>query len=151
MPHKEFATGLFTMYVICTFNISLEKQEKGQSNIDTVFKTTQFCDERHGKNFNCRHNQAAYPFLPQRNFGTDTNIPRGFLDNPGRYFYLSRFLYSFYIIDVVFASLAFIAGLLALCSRIGGAAAALFSALALFCVTFSATIMTYVNSSAEII
>lgn len=105
----------------------------------------QFCDERDGKNINCRPNQAAYPFLPQRNFNTETNIPRGFLDNPGRYFYLSRFLYSFYIIDVVFATLALVAGLLALCSRAGGAAAAFFSALTLFCVAFSATIMTYVN------
>lgn len=45
----------------------------------------------------------------------------------------------------MFATLALIAGLLALCSTAGGAAAAFFSALTLFCVTFSATIMTYVD------
>lgn len=101
-----------------------------------------FCDERKGKNFNCRPNSAAYPFEPQRNFGTRANIPGDFLRNPRTYFYLSRFLYAFYIIDVFFASCALLAGILALFSRLGGIVSALCSAAALFCVSFSAAIMT---------
>ncbi|KAI5846296.1 SUR7/PalI family-domain-containing protein [Morchella snyderi] len=101
-----------------------------------------FCDERDGKNFNCRNNNAANPFLPQRNFNTRANIPADFLNNPDRYFYLSRFLYSFYIIDLGFALMALLAGLLALSSRIGALAAAALSCLSLFFMTFSATIMT---------
>ncbi|KAI5806905.1 SUR7/PalI family-domain-containing protein [Geopyxis carbonaria] len=101
-----------------------------------------FCDERDGKNINCRPNQAAYPFLPQRNFDTKTNIPQDFINNPNRYFYLSRFLYSFYIIDVFFTICALLTGLVSLCSNTAGLVSSLCSAIALFCVTFSATIMT---------
>ncbi|KAL7268561.1 Eisosomes component [Rhizina undulata] len=101
-----------------------------------------FCEQRNGLNYNCRPNNAAYPFLPQKNFNTEKNVPSDFIDHPGRYFYLSRFLYSFYIIGVFFAVVALFIGLLATVSKLGGAAAAAMTVVALFCVTFSATIMT---------
>ncbi|PWW72948.1 hypothetical protein C7212DRAFT_301738, partial [Tuber magnatum] len=101
-----------------------------------------YCDSREGKNYNCRPNNAAYPFLPQRNFGTETNIPRDFIRSPRRYFYLSRFLYAFYVIDLFFALLAFFAALLATCFRLAGYFAAAASVFGLFCMSFSAAIMT---------
>ncbi|RPB01443.1 SUR7-domain-containing protein [Choiromyces venosus 120613-1] len=101
-----------------------------------------YCDSRNGKNYNCRPNDAAYPFLPQRNFRTETNIPRDFIHNPRRYFYLSRFLYAFYVIDLFLALLAFFAALLATCFRPVGYLAAAVAAFGLFCMSFSAAIMT---------
>ncbi|KAG0642935.1 SUR7/PalI family-domain-containing protein [Tuber brumale] len=101
-----------------------------------------YCDSRDGRNYDCRPNSAAYPFLPQRNFRTETNIPRDFIRSPGRYFYLSRFLYAFYVIDLFFALLALFAALLATCFRPAGYLAAAASVFGLFCMSFSAAIMT---------
>lgn len=101
-----------------------------------------YCDERNGLNHNCRSNKAAYPFDPVRNFRTEENVPRDFINNSKRYFYLSRFLYAFYIISLFFALAALLTGLAAVFSKLGGYVSALLSAVTLFCVTFSASIMT---------
>jgi hypothetical protein len=103
------------------------------------------CGSNSGLNYQCRKpNQAAYPFDPVRNFGTTDNIPQDFIDHQHTYYYLSRFLYAFLIISVVFAVMAWFLAVLAIIipMQFAVASAALFSAIAWFCVAFSACVMT---------
>ncbi|TGZ77991.1 SUR7-domain-containing protein [Ascodesmis nigricans] len=57
-----------------------------------------------GLNINCIPNKAAYPIVPQDNFHTRTNIPNDFFKRRNTFFYLSRFAFAFYLIDIFFAS-----------------------------------------------
>ncbi|CAO2657612.1 Nn.00g037380.m01.CDS01 [Neocucurbitaria sp. VM-36] len=98
-------------------------------------------DPSTGHNTNCGSIVPALPFDPPRNFGTEENVPQPFL-NTHMYFYLSRFMFAFYLIALFFAAIALISGLLALCSRLGGYLSAMTTSIALFFQTLAAALMT---------
>jgi hypothetical protein len=94
-----------------------------------------------GINANCGSPVPALPFDPPRNFGTQEGIPQQFIGTH-QYFYLSRFMFAFYLVALFFAAMALISGLLALCSRLGGYLSSLMTAIALFFQTLTAALMT---------
>ncbi|CAI6335813.1 unnamed protein product [Periconia digitata] len=94
-----------------------------------------------GHNANCGNSVPALPFDPPRNFGTTENVPEQFIGTHS-YYYLSRFMFAFYLIALFFAVCALFTGLLALCSRLGGYLSALTTAVALFFQTLAAALMT---------
>ncbi|EPS36844.1 hypothetical protein H072_9587 [Dactylellina haptotyla CBS 200.50] len=98
----------------------------------------------YGDAVNCGPVHAAYPFLPQQNFGTTRNVPANFLNNHRTYYYLSRFAFAFYLISIFFMIASMLTGILALCSRLGSALSAVAAGWALFCVTTTASLMTAV-------
>ncbi|KAF1365714.1 SUR7-domain-containing protein [Lizonia empirigonia] len=69
------------------------------------------------------------------------NVPEQFVGT-NMYFYLSRFMFAFYLIALFFAACALLTGLLALCSRLGGYLSGLTVAIALFFQTLSAALLT---------
>lgn len=94
-----------------------------------------------GHNENCGSTVPALPFDPPRNFGTTENVPEQFIGTK-QYYYMSRFMFAFYLIALFFAVVALFTGLLALCSRLGGYLSALNTAIALFFQTIAAALMT---------
>lgn len=96
-----------------------------------------------GRNIDCGEPVPALPFDPKHrtNFGTVTGLPEEFIGT-SHYFYLSRFMFAFYLIALLFAAIALATGLLALCSRLGGYISGLNTAIALFFQTISAALMT---------
>ncbi|KAF2488875.1 SUR7-domain-containing protein [Lophium mytilinum] len=94
-----------------------------------------------GHNTNCGKVVPALPFDPPRNFGTTMNVPDQFIGTH-KFFYLSRFMFAFYLIALFFAVCALFTGLLALCSRLGGYLSALTVSVALFFQTLAAALMT---------
>ncbi len=101
-------------------------------------------DPASGHNANCGAVVPALPFDPPRNFGTTENVPEQFVGT-NMYFYLSRFMFAFYLIALFFAVCGLFTGLLALCSRLGGYLSALTVAMALFFQALAAALLTYVN------
>lgn len=99
------------------------------------------CGADGSKNAFCRHTQAALPFDPPRNFGTENNIPEQFIGT-NKFFYLSRFMFAFYIIALFFAVVAFFTSALALCARLGAYLTGLNAAIALFFQALAASLMT---------
>lgn len=97
--------------------------------------------DSHGHNTNCGANVPALPFDPPRNFGVTDGVPPQFLGTH-RYFYLSRFMFAFYLIALFFAVGALFTGLLALFSRLGGYISGLNASIALFFQTTAAALMT---------
>lgn len=98
-------------------------------------------DPSSGLNDNYGAVVPALPFDPPRNFGTETGIPDQFIGTK-QYFYLSRFMFAFYLIALFFAAVALFSGLLALCSRLGGYLSAMTTFVALFFQSLSAALMT---------
>ena len=96
-----------------------------------------------GHNANCGKVVPALPFDPPRNFGTESNIPSQFL-HTHKFYYLSRFMFAFYLVALFFAVVALFTGLLALFSRLGGYLSGLTTSAALFFQTLAAALMTYV-------
>jgi len=97
--------------------------------------------DSNGHNANCGKVVPALPFDPPRNFGTTMNVPGQFIGTH-RYYYLSRFMFAFFLIALFFAVCALFTGLLALCSRLGGYLSGLNVAIALFFQTLAAALMT---------
>lgn len=98
-------------------------------------------DPSTGHNTNCGSVVPALPFDPPRNFGTETGVPEQFI-NTHQYFYLSRFMFAFYLIALFFGAIALLTGLLALVSRLGGYISSMTTSIALFFQTLAATLMT---------
>lgn len=103
-----------------------------------------FCDGSSGKNVNCGNVRPAYPFLPQSNFGTDNGVPADFLNHHNTFYYLSRFMFAFYLISIFFMVCSLATGLLSLCSRLGSAISSFTASIALFSLTLTAALMTSV-------
>ncbi|KAF2109318.1 SUR7/PalI family-domain-containing protein [Lophiotrema nucula] len=99
------------------------------------------CGAANGHNADCGNVVPALPFDPPRNFGTQTNVPEQFVGTH-RYYYLSRFMFAFYLVALFFSVVALFTGLLALCSRLGGYLSGLTTATALFFQTLAAALMT---------
>jgi hypothetical protein len=98
-------------------------------------------DPATGLNADCGASVPALPFDPPRNFGTTENVPEQFIGTH-QYFYLSRFMFVFYLIALLFAVIAFFSGLLAICSRLGGYLSGLTTSIALFFQALSAALLT---------
>jgi hypothetical protein len=98
-------------------------------------------DRATGHNANCGDPVPALPFDPPKNFGTRENVPEDFIGT-NHYFYLSRFMFAFYLIALFFSCIALFSGLLALCSRLGGYLSGLTTGVALFFQTLAAALMT---------
>ncbi|KKY25236.1 putative cortical patch protein [Diplodia seriata] len=98
-------------------------------------------DDSNGHNANCGAVVPALPFDPPRNFGTSTGVPDQFTGTH-HYYYLSRFMFAFYLIALFFAAIALLTGLLALCSRLGGYLSGFNTFVALFFQTITAALMT---------
>lgn len=107
-------------------------------------------DPSSGHNANCGAVVPALPFDPPRNFGTEDGIPEAFIGT-NMYFYLSRFMFAFYLIALFFAVCALFTGLLALCSRLGGYLSGLTVAIALFFQALAASLLTYVPLSCHLL
>lgn len=103
-------------------------------------------DPSSGYNTNCGAVVPALPFDPPRNFGTTENVPGQFIGTH-TYFYLSRFMFAFYLIALFFAACALFTGLLALCSRLGGYLSGLTISIALFFQALAASLLTCVFPS----
>jgi len=93
----------------------------------------QTCSGTGATTVTCPHANAAYPFNISNYIPSDTG---------NFYYYMSRFSFAFYLIGLVFAVVALVLGLLALCSRLGGALGSVFAFLALFFTTAAAALMT---------
>ncbi|KAE9991115.1 hypothetical protein Vi05172_g9901 [Venturia inaequalis] len=94
-----------------------------------------------GDNSNYGSIVPALPFDPPRNFGTDSGIQTSFLGTH-YFFYLSRFMFAFYLIALFFAVVAFFTGMLALCTRLGAYLSSLTTAMAFFFQAVAASLMT---------
>jgi hypothetical protein len=104
-----------------------------------------------GRN-DCPNARPAYPFDPTRNFrDAGDELPKPFIDNPRRYYLLTRFMFAFCIIGLFFAVLALFLGLLALFSRIGSFLSSAMCSVALFFQILTAALMTaaYVEGRRE--
>lgn len=99
------------------------------------------CGVENGLNANCRSPKAALPFDPPRNFGTEEGVPQQFIGTH-EYYYLSRFMFAFYLIALFFGAVALITGLLALVSRLGGYISSMTTFVALFFQALAAALMT---------
>jgi len=121
----------------------LEASTRGIPNARDPSRWTFFsiCGVENGRNANCGNSVPALPFDPPRNFGTTQNVPEQFIGTH-HYYYLSRFMFAFYLIALFFAVVALFTGFLALCSRLGGYLSALTTAIALFFQTLAAGLMT---------
>ncbi|KAK4893356.1 Eisosomes component [Elasticomyces elasticus] len=99
------------------------------------------CGVTNGLNSMCGPTRAAQSFDPARNFGSTTGVPQQFIGTR-KFYYLSRFAWSFYIVALFFAVLAFFLGFLALCTRLGAYLTGMMATLALFFQTLTAALMT---------
>jgi len=99
------------------------------------------CGAENGLNVDCGSPKPALPFDPPRNFGTEDGIPEQFL-RTHQYYYLSRFMFAFYLIALFFGAIALLTGLLALVSRLGGYISSMTTFVALFFQALAATLMT---------
>ncbi|KAL8949335.1 MAG: hypothetical protein Q9222_004539 [Ikaeria aurantiellina] len=93
------------------------------------------CSVVDGKN-SCPKVRAAYPFDPNRNFGTTMSF------GGNKYYLETRFEFAFVLIALFFAVCALCLGLLALCSRIGSFLSSAMCSIALFFQTLTAALMT---------
>jgi len=123
----------------------LEASTNGIPNARNPSRWTFFAicgaDPSSGHNANCGAPVPALPFDPPRNFGTQQNLPEQFIGTH-QYYYLSRFMFAFYLIALFFAAVALLSGLLALCSRLGGYLSSLMTFIALFFQSLAASLMT---------
>jgi hypothetical protein len=103
------------------------------------------CGERNGHNAMCGKVNAAIPFDPVRNFGTQTNVPQKLVQHPSQYYYLSRVAWAFYIIALFFAVVALLLSVFALCSRLAAKFTGLVTLTALIFQAVTASLMTYVS------
>ncbi|KAH7405776.1 SUR7/PalI family-domain-containing protein [Phaeosphaeria sp. MPI-PUGE-AT-0046c] len=99
------------------------------------------CGAEDGLNANCGSPKPALPFDPPRNFGTENGIPDQFIGTK-QFYYLSRFMFAFYLIALVFGAIALLTGLLALVSRLGGYISSMTTFVALFFQALAAALMT---------
>lgn len=121
----------------------LEASTNGIPNARNPSRWTFFaiCGEENGLNADCGASVPALPFDPPRNFDTQTGIPEQFIGTH-QYYYLSRFMFAFYLIALFFGAIALLTGLLALVSRLGGYISSMTTSIALFFQALAATLMT---------
>jgi hypothetical protein len=84
----------------------------------------------------------AYPISPKDNFHTTQGVPSDFVDNRDTYYYLTRFSFSFTIVGICFAGIAFIIGILGLCFTVIDRVSVAFILIALFFIAGMASMQT---------
>lgn len=123
----------------------LEASTSGISDARNPSRWTFFAicgrDPSTGHNANCGAVVPALPFDPPKNFGTDQGVPQAFIGT-STYYYLSRFMFAFYLIALFFAAIALVTGLLALISRLGGYISSMTTSIALFFQVLASALMT---------
>lgn len=123
----------------------LQASTDGISNARNPSRWTFFAicgtNPSNGRNADCGSPVPALPFDPPRNFGTTDGVPEQFVGTH-LYFYLSRFMFAFYLVALFFAVVALFSGVLAMCSRLGGYLSAMTTALALLFQTLAAALLT---------
>ncbi|KAK3078864.1 hypothetical protein LTS18_006438 [Coniosporium uncinatum] len=139
-------SGIHTYAVPLNLVYFLQADTSGISNAPNPARWTFFsiCGVGpNGHNANCGPIRAALPFDPpnSQDFGTTNGVPPAFIGT-NHYYYLSRFMFAFYLIALFFAVLALFTGVLALCTRIGSFLSGANAALALFFQTITAALMT---------
>lgn len=98
------------------------------------------CGEVGGLNANCGAVKPALPLRPSENFGTTTGFPAS-LDG-SKYYYMSRFMFAFFLIALFFAVIALFTGVLALCTRLGAYISGMNTLIATFFQAITAALMT---------
>lgn len=96
--------------------------------------------DANGRNV-CPGANPAYPFDPQSNLGTTNNLPADFIGS-SKYYYLTRFMFAFFLIALFFMVVSLFLGLFALFSRIGSYLSSVACLVALFFQTIVAALMT---------
>lgn len=99
------------------------------------------CGVVDGNNANCGPTQAALPFSPADNFGTTTGVPDALIGN-GKYYYMSRTMFAFYLIALFFAVIALFMSGLALCTRLGAYLSGAMTAIALIMQIVASSLQT---------
>lgn len=84
----------------------------------------------------------AYPISPKDNFHTTQGVPSDFVDNRDTYYFLTRFSFSFTIVGICFAGIAFIIGVLGLCFTVIDRVSVAFILIALFFIAGMASMQT---------
>jgi len=73
------------------------------------------CGVDGNKNANCQGSKPAFPFSPRDNFGRDSGIPNGFIDDRDVYYYLTRISFAFLLIGLFFAVISLLSLLISIC------------------------------------
>lgn len=120
----------------------------GRGDLPNPVRWTYFalCGNTNGHNGNCYGVRAALPFDPPSNFNTDNGVADAFVGT-NKFYYLSRFMFAFYLIALFFAVVSFLLSVFALCARLGSYLTGFTVFLALFFQTLTAALMTYVPST----
>lgn len=92
---------------------------------DVPFTTTRWtfyriCDNINNRNANCEKSKAGFPYSPKDNFGSDSGIPEGFINDRNTYFYLSRCGWAFTLVALFFTVVALVFTPLNFCFSFGG-------------------------------
>lgn len=85
--------------------------------------------------------RAALPFNPSGNFLTSNGLPQNLVNN-NTYYYLSRFMFAFYLIALFFAVCALLLSFIALCTRLGAFLTGSMTFLAILFQALAAALMT---------
>lgn len=107
----------------------------------TFFKICGVNDQ--GRNANCGAAVPALPFSPpsRSNFDTTTGVPDRFIGTR-HFYYLSRFMFAFYLVSLFFGAVAFLTSALALCTRLGSYLSAVNTMTACFFMGLAAALQT---------
>lgn len=143
---------LFTFFVILsgvvdvtpfnkTYFLQADTSGTGATRNPSRWTFFEICGEANGLNANCGKAVPALPFDPRRNFGSTEGLPTAFTHGH-KFYYLSRFMFAFYLIALFFATIALFTGLLAMCSRLGSYLSGATTAVALFFQALTAALMT---------
>lgn len=143
---------LFTFFIILagivdvtpfnrTYFLQAATTGTGATRDPTRWTYFRICGVVNGLNGNCGASVPALPFDPPLNFGSAQGLPAAFVGT-SHYYYLSRFMWVFYLIALFFATISFFTGILAMCSRLGAFLSGSCAAVALFFQALAAALMT---------
>jgi len=99
-------------------------------------------DTPSGPNTSCGVSKPAYAFDITPYLPANSDLIDSLLSKANFYYYMSRFAFAFYLIAIAFAVFSLFTGLLALCSRLGGAVSSFLGFIALFFALAAAVLMT---------
>ncbi|KAI5294536.1 hypothetical protein KEM52_003774 [Ascosphaera acerosa] len=101
------------------------------------------CAKSDGGHNECHNRKAAVPLDPpgKHNFKTKEGVPDGFIGTR-HYFYTTRFFFAFFLIEMFFAVLSLITGIIACCTTIGSFVSAFLTMITLVFQIITASLMT---------
>ncbi|KAI5303957.1 hypothetical protein KEM56_007026 [Ascosphaera pollenicola] len=100
------------------------------------------CEAKDGHN-NCHNRSAGVPLDPpgKRNFHTNEGVPQGFL-HTRHYYYITRFFFAFFLIEMFFAVCSLVTGFMACCTKIGSWLSSFLTLITLIFQIVTASLMT---------